>query len=188
MARDANGRAHALNAFALVSYLPDPLAGFLDDLRRALIPTCIPHAHVTILPPRPVTGRLADAAALLRPVLEGLAPFEAEAGDLAVFPATGVIYLELSKGRRKFLELHEALNRGVLEYQEPYLYHPHVTLAQEIPPGLEAEILGRAREIWKSWGHSKRFRVEAATFVESTLANVWVDLEDYRFLARGVRR
>ncbi len=43
-----------LNVFALVIYIPDPLGRFLDDLRTALVPGCNPHAHVSVLPPRPL--------------------------------------------------------------------------------------------------------------------------------------
>src|SRR5438045_1559872 len=41
------GSARTLNQFALVSYLPEPLAQYLDDLRRQLTPDCKPHAHLT---------------------------------------------------------------------------------------------------------------------------------------------
>ena len=50
-----------LGQFALVSYLSDPLASFLDRLRLDLDPKCSPHAHVTILPPRPMTCEIRDA-------------------------------------------------------------------------------------------------------------------------------
>ena len=43
-----------LNVFALVIYIPDPLGRFLDDLRTELVPGCNPHAHVSVLPPRPL--------------------------------------------------------------------------------------------------------------------------------------
>ena len=43
-----------LNVFALVIYIPDPLGLVLDDLRRELVPTYNPHAHVSVLPPRPL--------------------------------------------------------------------------------------------------------------------------------------
>src|ERR1035438_9490908 len=43
-----------LNVFALVIYIHDPLGSFLDDLRRQLVPGCNPHAHVSVLPPRPL--------------------------------------------------------------------------------------------------------------------------------------
>ena len=48
------GGAQRINLFALVVYIPDPLAGFLDDLRKELVANCLPRAHVTILPPRPL--------------------------------------------------------------------------------------------------------------------------------------
>ena len=41
-----------MNQFALVIYIPDPLGRFLDDLRRELAPDCVPHAHVSVLPPQ----------------------------------------------------------------------------------------------------------------------------------------
>jgi hypothetical protein len=44
-----------LNVFALVIYIGDPLGRFLDDLRRELSPQCNPHAHVSVLPPRPLS-------------------------------------------------------------------------------------------------------------------------------------
>ena len=47
----SSGEELTLSQFALVSYIADPLAGFLDDLRVELTPDCNPHAHVTILPP-----------------------------------------------------------------------------------------------------------------------------------------
>src|SRR2546430_17316912 len=43
-----------LNVYALVIYIPDPLGRFLDDLRRELVPDYNPHAHVSVLPPRPL--------------------------------------------------------------------------------------------------------------------------------------
>ena len=43
-----------LNVFALVVYIPGPLGVFLDELRRELVPHYNPHAHVSVLPPRPL--------------------------------------------------------------------------------------------------------------------------------------
>ena len=38
-----------INSFALVTYIPEPLAGFLDRLRQELVPNCFLRAHATIL-------------------------------------------------------------------------------------------------------------------------------------------
>jgi hypothetical protein len=37
--------------FGLIIYVPNPLAGFLDGLRKDLVPGCNPRAHLTVLPP-----------------------------------------------------------------------------------------------------------------------------------------
>jgi hypothetical protein len=43
-----------INLFSLVTYLPEPLAGFIDHLRQELVPGCSLRAHVTYLVPRPL--------------------------------------------------------------------------------------------------------------------------------------
>jgi len=55
-----------INSFALVSYIPEPLAGFLDRLRQELVPDCFLRAHVTILPPRPICSPPGEAWDLVR--------------------------------------------------------------------------------------------------------------------------
>src|ERR1700679_3176310 len=49
-----NGEGTPVNSFALVSYLPSPLAGFLNGLRKELVCDCQAKAHLTVLPPRPI--------------------------------------------------------------------------------------------------------------------------------------
>ena len=61
-----------LNIFALVIYIPDPLGGFLDDLRRELTPGCNPHAHISVLPPRPLNVDWRVASGDARAVLEAV--------------------------------------------------------------------------------------------------------------------
>ncbi len=58
----SNGVVTSANQFALVSYIPDPLGNFLDRLRLDLVPGCSPHAHVTVLPPRPICADERQAA------------------------------------------------------------------------------------------------------------------------------
>src|SRR5439155_16619979 len=87
-----------VDSFALVSYIPDPLHRFLDDLRRELVPACVPHAHVTILPPRPLSGTSEAAIETIRARICDFSPFEIEAGDVVVFPVSDVIYIEIKQG------------------------------------------------------------------------------------------
>ena len=119
----SNG-ADRLNSFALVTYIPDPLGRFLDDLRLEIAPRCNPHAHVSILPPRPIHGSAEDAWEYIRSHVEEMPAFRVETIGIEVFPITSVIYIALGFGRPGVEDLHSRLNTGLLEFQEPYVYHP----------------------------------------------------------------
>src|SRR5579864_6084610 len=84
-----------LNVFALVIYIPDALGRFLDDLRRELVPHYNPHAHVSVLPPRPLGVDWQAASEEARALVEAWPPFDVELTELQVFPVTDVIYLEV---------------------------------------------------------------------------------------------
>src|SRR4051812_18352044 len=127
--RSAEGER--LNVFALVIYIPPPLGRFLDDLRRELVPHYNPHAHVSVLPPRPLHVDWESASSRARALTEGWAPFEVELTTIEVFPLTDVIYIEIGGGAAELHDLHTAMNTTALEFEEPFAYHPHITLAQE---------------------------------------------------------
>src|ERR1700730_11444059 len=83
-----------LNVYALVIYIPGPLGRFLDDLRRELVPAYNPHAHVSVLPPRPLTVDWEQASGQARRLIEGWPPFDVELTEVNIFPATKVVYTE----------------------------------------------------------------------------------------------
>jgi hypothetical protein len=124
--RQLLGEELTLGHFALVSYIPDPLARFLDDLRVELVPYCRPHAHVTILPPRPLHDPLKDIVQGIAEDIRGAAPFPIELGEIEIFEASHVIYLGLARGTNELLQLYRALNHGSLKYTENFPYHPHI--------------------------------------------------------------
>ena len=166
------------NLYALVIYIPDPLGRFLDDLRRELVPGCIPRAHVTVLPPRPLAVDAEAAADQVRRGSRGFAPFELELGRVSIFQATDVIFLDLARGAHELKEMYGALNNGGLAYKEPFPYHPHVTLAQGLPPGRVEALHRTAARRWAEFAHARAFRAERVTFVESTDCVRWVDLAE----------
>ena len=165
-----------LNVFALVIYIPDPLGRFLDDLRKDLVPGCNPHAHVSVLPPRPLAVDWRLAAAHVRECASGRPPFEIGLGAVRIFPVTNVIYIELSRGVDEICEMHAAMNSDALAFAEPFAYHPHVTLAQEIPVGSVDRVERRAIEMWEGYTGPRTFRAERTAFVQNTLGNCWIDL------------
>jgi 2'-5' RNA ligase len=174
--------AERVNLFALVVYIPDPLARFLDDLREELVPACLPRAHVTILPPRPVSGDVGEAIEHARTLVTGFAPFDIIAGEVAMFPSTDVIYIGIKQGEAELREVYRALNRGPLSFQEPFSYHPHITLAQDLPPDRVKPLFELASKRWAGFPHSRRIRAERACFVQSTVECTWVDLAEFKLM------
>ncbi|MBI1790057.1 MAG: 2'-5' RNA ligase family protein [Acidobacteria bacterium] len=179
--------ADRLNCFALVAYIPEPLAQFLDSLRKEMVSGCKPHAHVTVLPPRPISGTVEEAGQLAQSLAADFPPFEIAIGDVEIFPVTEVVYLGIRAGVDRLLPMHEAMNIGPLEFHEPFPYHPHITLAQELQPGQSARLAEVARRRWSEFAYPKRFPVETLTFVQNTVENTWVDLVECHLAAVPVR-
>src|SRR5580704_18032139 len=154
MGINENGRpspipaGEGLNVFALVIYIPGPLGAFLDDLRRELVPHYNPHAHVSVLPPRLLAVDWQIAAAQVRRLSLGWEPFEVQLTALDIFKVTDVIYLEVGGNSGALREMHVAMNTDALAFQDPFPYHPHITLAQEVRHDEVGEVFALARRRW----------------------------------------
>jgi len=179
MGCEDNGHVR-VNQYALVSYIQDPLGSFLDRLRLRLTPECRPHAHVTILPPRPLRDSEERAEAGIRDISAQFQSFEVKLGSVEIFETTEVIYIELDRGARELRRIHQLLNAGAAHFDEPYTFHPHITLAQSLPHERVAETLGLARQLWSEWKGNVVFPLEELCFVQNTEQNVWLDLMHFR--------
>jgi 2'-5' RNA ligase len=175
-----SGGQDLINSFALVTYIPDPLGKFLDDLRRDLAPGCVPHAHVTLLPPRSLDATPQEATEAARALLSDVRPFEIEVARVEIFPVSDVLYITIGEGRRRLIEMHRKMNVGTLEFREPFSYEPHVTLAQDLTQPAVAEAAATARQRWSEYPYQRMFTVESLTFVQNTSKNVWVDLAHFQ--------
>jgi len=176
-----------LNSFAVVTYIPDPLGAFLDELRRELQPNCIPHAHMTILPSRPLELPVEQAWSLICERAARFPVFEVEPAEIEVFENTLVAYIGVRKGRQELVRLHDALSEGPLWFAEPYPYHPHITVAQEFAPEQMWEIAERARRRWAECPYPRSFLVDSLTIVRATADNRWLDLASCRLGAACAR-
>ncbi len=165
--------------FALVCYLPGALGGFLDCLRTELVPDCSARSHVTLLPPRPLHGLGDSALRQLQSELPECHPFVVELGAVSVFGKTGVIYLELIRGQKDLERIHGVLNRHSLYCDEPFDYHPHVTLAQG-PTVTEdsARKVQLARDRWEQFKLPRTFVVDTVMFVQNGGCQGWLDLNE----------
>lgn len=162
---------------ALVSYIREPLGSYLDGLCRELVPDCRPRAHVSVLPPRPLTCEPNCASDELQKLLESTPPFDLVLGEVEVFPVSHVIYVSIAQGQEHLRHLHRALNHGAAKYQEMFPYHPHVTLAQDLGAGEVPGKLECARHRWRESPHDRTVHVDQLSFVQHQDGR-WVDLQD----------
>ena len=176
-----------LNVYALVIYIPDPLGRFLDDLRRELAPACNPHAHVSVLPPRPLAVDWQVAGEQVRRLTETQPPFAVGLAEVRIFPVTNVTYIEVGEGVSELHHMHDAINRGALAFEEPFAYYPHITLAQQIETDQLQAVHELAIRRWKEFTGPKAFRAERTAFVQNTTGNCWLDLAVFEFGAMAAR-
>jgi 2'-5' RNA ligase len=139
-----------------------------------------------LLPPRPLAGDWRQAWAEVRHTLERRASFEVELTGIRTFPVTDVIYLEVGAGARELCDIHTAMNSNSLAFHEPFAYHPHVTLAQDISHQDVPDTLKLAERRWREFRGQRSFRAERAVFVQSTISDRWLDLAEYRLASTPV--
>jgi 2'-5' RNA ligase len=165
--------------FALVDYLPHPLGAYLDELRAELVPGCRLQSHVTVLPPRALSAPDEVLVEALDERLSREFTFEISIGDVEVFETTNVIYLDLRHGRDEIERLHRTLSAGAFAYDEPFLFHPHITLAQQISTADLPGKLALARERWAQYPHSRQFTLDHLTFVQNVDPHYWRTLSEH---------
>ncbi|MGH9664025.1 MAG: 2'-5' RNA ligase family protein, partial [Bryobacteraceae bacterium] len=154
-----SGEGQRINAFALVSYIPDPLGSFLDRLRVELSPGCLARVHVTVLPPRPLVHPPEETWLELQSALQEIPPFTLEPTEVQVFPVTSVIFLAIGEGFHKLKDLHHLLNRSKAGFAEPFPFHPHITLAQDLAPDQVAPAAQLAKARWEEFAHDRHITV-----------------------------
>jgi len=165
--------------FALVSYVPDPLGSFLDDLRRTLGTDSNARAHITLLPPRSLRMPLEEATNTAGRILQSYSPFEIELRNVRQFP--NYLYLDVGAGNAGVRELHETLNSGKLTSIEDFPFLPHVTIGGPLPADAIEDAKTAAEEAWSWTDCSKRFTIDAvACLWAATLATPF----DWRLACR----
>ena len=176
------------NLFALVSYIPGALGEFLDRLREELVAGCNPNAHVTVLPPRPLDTDIEADKRIIRRDLEVFVPFQVDIDRIQIFDQTNVVYGAIGRGRKELEQMHDALNRDGLWFQEPYEYHPHVTLAQGLDPEVVPAVFELAQRRWQESAPARSFVVDELAFVQNTGSTNWIDLAEFELTPVRVRR
>jgi 2'-5' RNA ligase len=172
-----------INSFAVVAYMDDPVARFVDNLRRELAPGCCHRAHITVLPPRPLWIPTTRAVEEASQILSRFEPFELTLGPVTAFEDTHVVKVSLQTGLSELRTLHDILNTGPFEQAEEYAYVPHITLSHDVSSTDCARHLAQARERWARFSPPKVW-VDTLTFVQQGANGEWSDLAEL-MLGRG---
>jgi 2'-5' RNA ligase len=167
-----------LNFFAVVDYLANPTAKFVDELRRELTPDCPHRAHVTVLPPRAIAVLPEEAIRDCERLLADIEPFEMRLGSVDLFEATQVIKLSFASGIPQLKALHDLLAAGKMTGIENFEFIPHITLGQDLPTGRVDEYLAMARRKWEAFKPAPPVVIESLTFVQQTIDGCWLDLAE----------
>jgi 2'-5' RNA ligase len=167
----------ASSRYALVTYVRNPVGEFVEQLRRELHPA-IAHmaAHLTVLPPRELTGTEANALEFLEEACARVIPFDVELGDVETFlPTTPTVFIQVKRAAYKMRELHDQLCGRELHCDESWPYIPHLTILKaENDEQARAAIL-MARERWAQFPGERQVHVEKLMFVRENGAG-WQDV------------
>lgn len=167
-----NSEPSQWGSIALVSYVPAPLGPLLDGLRQTLSTEAHPQAHVTLLPPRPLTVPVETASAAVHTVLRRFQPFPVHFSGICCFPTTNVVYLSIAEGNSSLHALHDSLNSGVLTHAEAFEYLPHLTLSDPLSVPRAAEICQLAKEAWKQVSPPHSYVLDEVAFLWRSSGNV----------------
>ena len=163
--------------YAAVAYVRSPVGIFVEQLRRELHPAHThADAHLTVLPPRLLTGPEEQALDLLTEVCRTAEPFEVTMGDVESFlPITPTVFIRVARGAYRMRELHDHMNRGALHCSEPWPYMPHLTVVKADTADEVPKVIATARQYWKEYSDTRQVRIGKLTFVKGN-GERWVDL------------
>jgi 2'-5' RNA ligase len=174
------------SSYALVTYVRNPVGEFVEQLRRELHPT-LPHmpAHLTILPPRDLTGTEAAALEFLQEECGRVLPFSVDLGNVETFlPTTPTVFIEVKQAAYRMRDLHDRLCGEGLRCQESWPYIPHLTIVKTEQDEQARAAYEVARERWARFPRTRQVVVEELTFVRED-AGRWHDVASLP-LGRGL--
>jgi 2'-5' RNA ligase len=117
--------------------IPQPHATVLTRWRRAVGDPAadLVWPHVTLLPPTPVESSAWDEIeAHLAKAARAVEPFTMHLAGTGTFrPTSPVVFVHVAKGVAQCEILERTIRQGPLARSLEFPYHPHVTVAQEVP-------------------------------------------------------
>jgi 2'-5' RNA ligase len=133
LSRRASGGGHTLG---VAIELPSPFGAQLDEVRERFAPDAggMP-SHVTILAPIDVDSDVMDAVLRhLSAVAARTQPFRLVLRGSGTFrPVSPVVFVAIAEGISSCEQLERDVRSGDLAVDTRYPYHPHVTIAHDVP-------------------------------------------------------
>jgi 2'-5' RNA ligase len=158
--------------------IPEPWAQLLVDWRAKVgdpQANVVP-PHVTLLPPTEVA--VADRTAIsahLAEVARRHPPFEMHLSGTGTFsPVSEVVFVTVAKGIGNCELLATDVRTGPLARPLSFPYHPHVTVAHDVPAGMLEFAYNGLADL------SAAFPVESFTEFEQTPSGAWAVAREYR--------
>jgi 2'-5' RNA ligase len=164
--------------------IPEPYGGELQGWRERLgdpnASRIVP--HVTLLPPTPVSPEaLQEIEEHLRLVATAFREFSIRLRGSATFlPVSSVVFVPLVQGIAECEQLEVKVRSGPLWREVGYSYHPHVTVAHDLPD----DALLRAWTALSAYDAS--FQVPGFTLFEQGPDQVWRPQRDFTFGGGGL--
>ena len=157
--------------------IPEPWATDLQaqrasfgDPQAAAIPT-----HITLVPPTDVGDGLETVEKHLTEVAAQQTPFRLRLRGTATFrPVSPVVFIAVSEGISACEILAQAARSGPLEQELTFPYHPHVTVAHDVPAGMLEFAYNGLADL------SAAFPVDSFTEFEQTPSGAWAVAREYR--------
>jgi 2'-5' RNA ligase len=168
--------------YAVVAYVRNQVGHFVEELRRELHPD---HAHlaahVTVLPPRQLSGSEQEAIQSLQERSARFPSFDVQLGDVETFcPRTPTVFVRVERFGHRFRDLHDELNSGPLHCHEQWPYMPHLTIVKMPELSGAEHALITSRERWANYSGNKSAHIEELTFVREGENSQWIDLATVR--------
>jgi 2'-5' RNA ligase len=126
--------------------IPEPWRAQLDEQRLASGDPMAPYipAHLTLLGPvtvEPSAQARAEVEAHLAAVAAAHRPFHVRLAGTGTFrPVTQVVFVTVDEGTEHCVRLAADIRSGPLDRVLAYPYHPHVTVAHDVPPDALDEV------------------------------------------------
>ena len=110
-------------------------------------------------------------------VCAGVDPFVVALGDVETFvPITPTVFIRVARAAWHLRALHDRLDSGLLAYEEPWPYMPHLTITKSHTEEGARVAFELARRRWAEFQGPRTIPIAELTFVRGSADEGWENL------------